>query len=102
MRFLRGGRQPHSQQGLGEGQREHGGFAIDRAINRRFGAVRVEQGQGIAVYQPGGQGDLHLAGSLGKLAAVDIAHGQQLFAIGQRPYAQEGFTMRDSFIKITP
>ena len=96
MRFLRGGRQPHSQQGLGEGQREHGRFAIDRAINRRFGAVRVEQGQGAAVYQPGRQGDPHLAGSLGKLAAVDVAHGQQLFAIGQRAYAQEGFAMRDS------
>ena len=96
MRFLRGGRQPHSQQGLGEGQREHGEIAIDRAINRRFGAVRVEQGQGAAVYQLGRQGDPHLAGSLGKLAAVDVAQRQQLFAAGQRAYAQEGFTMRDS------
>ena len=96
MRFLRGGRQPHSQQGLGEGQREHGGIAIDRAINRRFRAVRIEQGQGIASQQIGGQGDPHLAGSLGQPAAVDVAHGQQLFAIGQRAYAQEGFAMRDS------
>ena len=94
--FLHGGRKPHSQQGLGEGQREHGGIAINRAINRRFRAVRVEQGQGAAVYQRGRQGDPHLAGSLGKLAAVDVAHGQQLFAIGQRAYAQEGFAMRDS------
>ena len=76
MRFLRGGRQPHSQQGLGEGQREHGGIAIDRAINRRFRAVRIEQGQGAAVYQLGRQGDPHLAGSLGKLAAVDVAQRQ--------------------------
>ena len=82
--------------GLRKIQREHGGIALNRVRNRRFGAVRVEQGQGAAVYQLGGQGDLHLAGSLGKLAAVDVAHGQQFFAIGQRPYAQEGFAMRDS------
>ena len=93
---LHGGRQPHSQQGLGEGQREHGGIAIDRAINRRFGAVRVEQGQGAAVYQLGGQGDPHLAGSLGKLAAVDVAHGQQPFAALQRAQAQQRLAIGDS------
>ena len=76
MRFLRGGRQPHSQGGLGEGQRQHGGIALKGIFQRCFGAVGVEQGQGIAVYQPGGQGDLHLAGSLGKLAAVDVAQRQ--------------------------
>ena len=96
MRFLRGGRQPHSQQGLGEGQREHGEIALKGIFQRRFRAVGVEEGQGIASQQLGRQGDPHLAGSLGKLAAVDVAHGQQLFAIGQRPYAQEGFAMRDS------
>ena len=96
MRFLRGGRQPHSQQGLGEGQRQHGGIALKGIFQRRFDAVRVEQGQSAAIYQLGGQGELHLAGSLGQLAAVDIAHGQQLFAALQRAYAQEGLAMRDS------
>ena len=96
MRFLRGGRQPHSQQGLGEGQREHGGIALKGIFQRCFGAVRVEQGQGAAVYQLGGQGDPHLAGSLGKLAAIDVAHGQQPFSALQRAQAQQRLAMRDS------
>ena len=82
--------------GLRKIQREHGGIAINRAINRRFRAVRVEQGQGIASQQPGGQGDLHLAGSLGKLAAVDVAHGQQPFAALQRAQAQQRLAVGDS------
>ena len=43
MRFLRGGRQPHSQQGLGEGQREHGEIALKGIFQRRFRAVLGKQ-----------------------------------------------------------